>query len=97
MKIKINKIKSAFKKFPRQLAENDFLFSLVLIFIALILGGIIFYQYVILVQKKEPEIIKKPLPFNENALQEVLKTLKKHQEKFEETEIENSFNPFKSP
>lgn len=92
--IKLSKIKEFFGKLPRILGERAFLTSLLFIFLALILGGIIFYKYSILAQKVEPQIIEKPLQFKENLYQKVLEKWENRQKKFEETELREYPNPF---
>lgn len=49
-KIKLTKTKNFFKKIPRILAKKTFLVFLILLIFALILGGIVFYFYVISVE-----------------------------------------------
>lgn len=87
MGIKFSKIKGFFKKLPRILAEYSFLTVLSLIFLALILGGIIFYKYNVLIEKTQPEIFEKPLHFDEKTYQAVLRVWQERQKRFEETEI----------
>lgn len=95
IRIKINKIKEFLRKFLRILGEEAFLFFLVLIFLALILGGLLFYKYSFLVEKAKPEVLEKPLQFEEKTHQEVLKILKELQKKFEETELKKYPDPFR--
>ena len=85
--IKINKVKKVFGKLPRILGERAFLVSLILIFLALILGGFIFYKYNILAQKTEPQIIEKPFQFKESLYQKILEEWQGHQRKFDEAEL----------
>lgn len=91
---KIKKIKEVFKKLPRGLAENAFLTFLVLFFLALILGGLLFYQYSILAQEKRPKVLEVPLPFNEKVFQDILQIWQERQKKFEEKEPKEPPNPF---
>jgi len=86
-KIKFNKIKIFFKKLPRILGENTFLTFLFLLFLSLILGGIVFYKYSILAEKEEPQIIKKPLQFEEKTYQKTLNEWEVRGRRFEETEL----------
>lgn len=83
-----------FKKLPKILGERAFIFFLILLFLALIFGGLVFYKYSILAQKAEPEIFEKPLKFKEETYQEVLKTWKERQKIFEETELKTYPDPF---
>jgi len=81
------KIKIFFKKLPRILGENTFLTFLFLLLISLILGGIIFYKYSILAEKAEPQIIEKPLQFEEKIYQKILNEWEARGRRFEETEL----------
>ena len=53
-------------------AENAFWIFLILVFLALILGGATFYKYYILVEDTESEIKEAPLQFNKNLYQNIL-------------------------
>lgn len=53
IKIKLIKIKNFFKKIPRALAEKAFLTFLILLTFTLLLGGIVFYFYVISIESLE--------------------------------------------
>lgn len=94
-RIKLNKIKEIFKKLPKNLAENAFLTFLVLIFLVLIIGGVVFYKYSILVEEIKPEVLEKPLPFDEKSFQGILQIWQERQKTFEETDFKETFNPFK--
>jgi len=86
-KIKFNKVKAIFKKFPRILGEHSFLTFLFLLFISLVLGGIIFYKYSILAEKAETQTIKKPLQFEEEIYQKILNEWGNRENKFKEAEL----------
>ena len=86
VKIRFNKIKVFFGKLPRILGERAFLTFLGLLIIFLIFGAFLFYKYIFLVEKIQPEISEKPFQFNENLFQEILQKFENRQEKFEETE-----------
>lgn len=92
--IKFNKIKEFLGKAPRVLAEKAFLTFLGLFFLALILGGFLFYKNVILVKRVQPEILEKPLQFNEEPLKKILIDLGNRKIKFEETEKKQYPDPF---
>ena len=49
-KIKLNKIKKFFERTPRSLAQNFFLTFLSLLLLALVVGAIVFYFYIILME-----------------------------------------------
>lgn len=87
-------LKNNLSKFARALAEHAFLFFLALIFIGLIMGGFLFYRYSFLAEKAEPEITQEPVQFKENLYQKILEEWQVKEEKFEEAESKQYFNPF---
>lgn len=94
-KIKIKKIKEFLKRLPRTLGEKAFFVFLALLFLALIFGGIIFYQYKILVKRTEIQITEEPLKFQEKTYQEILKIWQEREKKFQEADLKEYPNPFK--
>jgi len=97
MKIEINKIKTFFGKTPRVLGENAFLTAICFIILSLIFGGFVFYRYIILTQKAEPDIIEKSFKFQENDYQNILKIWQEREEKFNTADSEQRSNPFQGP
>jgi len=93
-KIKTKKIKDFLKTFPQWLAERTFLSLLIFIFLALILGGLFFYKYSFLIEKKPIELKEKPSRFNEKSFENVLKICQEREKKFKETESKEYPNPF---
>lgn len=91
---KLNKFFAIFKKFPQVLAEHVFLVSLILFLLAVLLGGLVFYKYGLLVKKKEVEIIQKPATLDEDGLQRILQIWQERQKRFDETELKEYYNPF---
>ena len=53
-------------------AEHSFLCILILFFVALLVGGCLFYQYGILAQKAEPQITGQTIQLEENLYQDIL-------------------------
>ena len=94
-KLKTKKIKDFFKKLLRALGEKVFLTFLGLLLISLILGGIVFYKYSILIKKTKPKIIEKPLQFKEKTYQEVLKIWQEKEKRFEDTDFKIYPDPFR--
>jgi len=90
-RIEFNKI----REFFRILGEEAFLFFLVLIFLALILGGFLFYKYSFLVEKAKLEILEEPLQFEEKTYQEVLKIWKEREKIFQEADLKQYPDPFR--
>ena len=94
-KQQFKKIKSFFEKLPRILAKNAFLVSIVLFFIAMVLGGLLFYKYDILVERAKPESSEKLLYFDEKNFEAVFKIWQDRQAKFQEADSKQYSNPFK--
>jgi len=93
--IKFDKLKRFFKKLPRALAEHSLLTILALFFLSLIVAGLIFYKYVILVEKAEPQIIKKPLHFEEKIYQKISDEWAEREKRFNETNLKEYQDPFR--
>lgn len=91
---KFQKITAFFKRLPRIMAENAFLTSLMLLVIAMVLGGLAFYKYSILVEQRESELLEKPFYFNEKGFQEVQKIWQERQTRFERADSKEYLNPF---
>lgn len=96
LKIKLDKILQFFKKLPWLIGEQPFLAFLALLFISLMIGGLSFYKYNILIQKIEPEVIELPLQFGEGPCQEILEEWETREKKFAETQIKEYPDPFQS-
>lgn len=93
-KIRFNKIKVFFSKLPRILGERAFLTFLGFLIIFLIFGAFLFYKYIFSVERAQPEILEKPLQFNEKLFQEILEKFEERAKKLEETELKEYPNPF---
>ena len=93
-KIKLDKINDFLGKLPRNLAERAFSTFLKNFLIALIFAGIVFYQYVVLVQKYQPEIKEKPLQFKEKTYDNVLKIWQEREEETKQIDLKQYQNPF---
>lgn len=85
-KIRFDKIKVVFGKLPRILGEKAFLTFLGLLVVFLVFGAFLFYKYIFLVEKAQPEVIEGSLQFNERLFQKILEKSRDKQEKFKETE-----------
>ena len=93
-KFKTKKIQEFLKKLPKALVENSFLTFLELLLIALIIGGIVFYQYSILAKKSPAEISEKSFQFQEKTYQQVLKNWQEKEKRFKESDLKEYPNPF---
>jgi hypothetical protein len=94
MVIKVKKIKEWFAKLPLALAERSFLVSLILILLALALGGIFFYKYDVLANKNTPQPEAISLKFENGSYQRILAEWQTRQEKFEAADFRNYPDPF---
>lgn len=93
-KIKLDKIKKKLEKMPWMMAERAFLTCLAFLFLALILGGIVFYKYGISAQKADTDILQRPVQFNKRVFQDVLYIWKEREESFQGTDLKEYSNPF---
>jgi len=94
MRINFQKIKDYFKKLPWLLGEHAFFTFLSFVFIAVIIGGFMFYKYSIAVKKRTPEVKKAPIYFNEELYKENIKIWEEREEKFKKTDFKVYLNPF---
>jgi len=94
MKIKLEQIRTSCKAIPRVLAEKSFLTSLLFIFLALILGGILYYRYDFLVSKSEPQPNEVSLKLQNEAYLSVLAEWQERLAKFEAADFKNWPDPF---
>jgi len=71
----------------RWVSEHAFWACLILIFLALLLGGFMFYKYYILIKRAEPEIKEVPLQFKEDLYQNILSEWQERGERFESADF----------
>jgi len=71
-KIRLSKIKSSCRNFPRNLAENYFFTFLGLSFISVLLGLVIFYQSALTIEGELEVADKEILEFDQTTYQKVL-------------------------
>lgn len=95
--IKIKRFRGFFQKIFWKIGENPFPFLCFLIFFALIFGGLIFYQYAFLAEKKEPQVIETPFQFKEEIYQKILKEWDKRQEEFKKSDSKEYRDLFRVP
>jgi len=94
-KKQFKKIKNFLKRVPRIIGEHAFLTSLMLFFIAAILGGLVFYKYSILVEQRKSEFSENLLYFDEKSFEAVLKIWQERQKNFEQADFKEYSNPFR--
>ena len=100
MKINIDRIKKFlakinFLKFGENIAQHILPTSLILFLISLILGGILFYKYIIFVQKKQFEVPQKESIIKEDIYKEILKNWQEQEKRFNEDGFKEYSDPFK--
>lgn len=96
-KIGFRKIKEFSNKSSRFLGEHFFFSFLLLFFLTLILGSLIFYHYVFLAEKTEPNISERTIFFNEEAYKKVLEEWGNREKKIQEIDSGQYSNPFTAP
>jgi hypothetical protein len=94
-KIQLKKFGSFLKKLPRLLGEKAFLTFLGLLILSLILGTFVFYKYSFLIKKIEPQIIERPLKFQEKTYEDVLKSWQEKEERFKKADFKEYPDPFR--
>ena len=94
-KIKFKKIKDFLKNLPHALGERAFLTFLGLLFLSLIFGGFVFYEYNILPEKEAPQISEGPLQFNKKTYEEVVKIWQEKEKRFESSDSKEYPDPFR--
>jgi len=93
-KIKFNKVRGFLAKLPRVLGKRAFLTFLGLLVVFLIFSAFLFYKYIFLIEKIQPEITEKPLQFDEKGIQEILKKFEEVEKELKETEFKQYPDPF---
>jgi hypothetical protein len=94
MKISVKKIKEKIWDFEGYCAERIFTTSLAAIFLALILGGILFYKYDILLDKSQmgPGVVS--IKLQTQNYQKITEKWQQMQNNFSNADLKNYFNPF---
>ena len=92
---KIQRLKGSLGKIFWKIGENPLFTFFFLLILALIFGDLIFYQYSFLVEKKEPQIIERPIQFKEELYQKILKEWEIRQKNFDEAEQKEYRDLFK--
>jgi hypothetical protein len=94
MKISPKKIINTIRALPKELAKHSFLTFFTFFLLDLVLGGIVFYKYVILIEKTKVETLRTPLRFDHANYQEVLNQWEKRQKNLEKIDSKQYINPF---
>lgn len=87
----------AFKNIFNFLGKNAFLFLMALIIIDVFIGFLIFYKYVYLENKKEPEIGLEIIKFDTKSFQKVLQSESERQEKLQNLPEKYSKDEYLNP
>jgi hypothetical protein len=96
-KIETKRIKEFFKKIPRAIGKHFFLSFLFVVFLALVFGGLVLYQYVFLAESIEFNVPERPVFFDEDTYKKVLESWQAREKKIQEIESKQYSNPFSIP
>ena len=89
------KINACLSGFCHDLAVHAFLSFLVLVLIALLVGGLLFYQCSFSQLKSAPEVTGKIIQFKEGLYQKVLEEWQDREQSFEQADLKEYPNLFK--
>ena len=95
--LKLMRIKKLLKELPTFLAVHAFLAFLTFFLLDLILSGIIFYKYNILLGKEGSGVFYTQSQFKENSLNNIMGILEERDKKFNEADSKQYLNPFQVP
>jgi len=90
-KISLSFISSNIKKIPWFLGRYAFVAILILIAIDMILGAVLFYKYIYLVEKNQPQVTESPATFKKDVYQEILKDWQERSQKLQSQESPRAF------
>lgn len=82
------------KKLPWVLGRHAFLVILVLVLLGFVISAILFYNYVTLIEAKDPQDSSASARFNSGAYQKILKTWEANQKTTQDSANKNYTNPF---
>jgi len=88
--------KKKIKKIPWILASYTFLIMLFLILLDFLLGGYVYYRYIVLVKTQEPQVIERTMKFEYNAYAQILKSWEAKERIFQKPDDNRYINPFAS-
>ncbi|MFH1968302.1 MAG: hypothetical protein ABIJ84_02865 [bacterium] len=87
-------IKRFFKKLPWFLGRHAFWVIIFLVFLSMALGWLLFYNYIITPENRQPETRKGLLSFREDVYQKVLNQRELSDQKLKQPQAEDRLNPF---
>jgi hypothetical protein len=82
------------KKIFWELAKHHCLIFLILLILALVGGGSLFYKNFILIKEREPEVISSKIQIDREFLETLLEELKEREKSLREIESKTYSNPF---
>ncbi|PIV12654.1 MAG: hypothetical protein COS47_01475 [Candidatus Nealsonbacteria bacterium CG03_land_8_20_14_0_80_36_12] len=91
---RVKKIKNIFKKLAIVSASRTFSTFLILLLLAVIIGSILYYRYVVLIERREPEPPEIGVQFKEKLYQEISETWQDYQEELNLSEFKEYPDPF---
>ena len=92
---RVKKIKNIFKKLAIVSASRTFSTFLILLLLAVIIGSILYYRYVVLIERREPEPPEIGVQFREKPYQEISETWQDYREELNLSEFKEYPDPFK--
>jgi|AntAceMinimDraft_8_1070364.scaffolds.fasta_scaffold08853_5 hypothetical protein len=95
--MKLGKIKNFLEQFLLIVAKNIFSCCLLLLFLSLLLGGLMFYKYVISPQKIVLNITEESFLIDEGTYQNILEKWQIKEKKFQEANLKKYSDPFAEP
>jgi len=91
---KFKKGKQILKNIIFKIGETPLPFLFILIFLSILIGGLVFYEYGWLPEKEVLSIAPKPLKFQKTLYQNILKEWESRQEKFEKIDSKEYLDLF---
>ncbi len=88
-KIDFKKWKNKLKGLPSKIAEKAFKFFLILFLLDLIIGGIMFYKYSFVTERKEPQANFQQVSFKENTFKNILGIWEQRKDNFEKASTQD--------
>jgi hypothetical protein len=94
MKLEIKGFKKRIKNFFKGIALHPFVSFWLILIIAFLVGGGVYYKCVILIPDKDEGAINKQVNFNQKVYEEVLAQWEEREKEFSQAEEKEYYNPF---
>ncbi len=86
--------KSIFKKIPWFFGRHAFLVILFFVVLSLVLGASLFYNYIIIVEQKDPKINNSFLNFKKDTYQKIIRQWQANEQNSDQSENAEYQDPF---